>query len=115
LLTYAAYKRVCSSPGSIAVIRITALLASIFVIGTAQADERFITLGSSCEPEDSGLFDYILPIFRAQTGLTVHVIAVGTGRALGIGERGEADALLVHDPIGESKFLGRGIGFDPRQ
>jgi tungstate transport system substrate-binding protein len=96
------------------VIRITALLASIIVIGTAQADERFITLGSSCEPEDSGLLDYILPIFRAQTGLTVHVVAIGTGRALAMGERGDADALLVHDPIGESKFLAHGFGVDLR-
>jgi tungstate transport system substrate-binding protein len=96
------------------VIRITALLASIFVIGAAQADERFITLGSSCEPEDSGLFDYILPLFRAQTGLTVHVVAVGTGRALAMGERGDADALLVHDPIGESKFMAHGFGIDLR-
>jgi tungstate transport system substrate-binding protein len=94
------------------VIRIAALLASILVIGTAQADERFITLASSTEPEASGLFDYILPIFRASTGLTVHVIAVGTGRALAMGERGEADALLVHDPIGEAKFIAHGFGID---
>jgi tungstate transport system substrate-binding protein len=95
------------------VTRIIALLASIFVIGTAQADERFITLASSIEPEASGLFDYLLPIFRASTGVTVHVIAVGTGRALAMGERGEADALLVHDPIGEAKFIAHGFGIDP--
>jgi tungstate transport system substrate-binding protein len=93
-------------------IRIIALLASIFVIGTAQADERFITLASSIEPEASGLLDYLLPIFRASTGVTVHVIAVGTGRALAMGERGEADALLVHDPIGEAKFIAHGFGID---
>jgi tungstate transport system substrate-binding protein len=96
------------------VIRIMALLASIFVIGTAQAEERFITLGSSTEPEDSGLFDYILAKFRARTGVMVHVVAVGTGRALALGEHGDADALLVHDPIGESKFLAHGFGIDPR-
>ena len=95
-------------------IRITALLASIFVVGTAQADERFITLGSTTEPQDAGLFDYILPKFRAQTGLTVHVVAVDTGRALAMGERGEVDALLVHDPIGEAKFLAHGFGNDLR-
>jgi tungstate transport system substrate-binding protein len=91
-------------------MRIAALLASIFVVGTAQADERFITLASTTEPQDSGLFDYILPKFRAQTGLTVHVAAVGTGRAFVMGERGDADALLVHDPIGESRFLAHGFG-----
>jgi tungstate transport system substrate-binding protein len=95
-------------------IRVTALLTSIFIIGTAQADERFITLGSGMEPEDSGLFDYILPIFRALTGLTVHVVPVGTGRALTMGERGDADALLVHDPNGEAKFIGDGFGIDLR-
>ena len=95
-------------------IRITALLASIFVVGTAQADERFITLGSTTEPQDAGLFDYILPKFRAQTGLTVRVLAVGTGRAFAMGERGGVDALLVNDPIGEAKFLGHGSGIDLR-
>jgi tungstate transport system substrate-binding protein len=95
-------------------IRFTALLASIFVIGTAQADERFITLGSTTEPQESGLFDYILPKFRAQTGLTVHVVAVGTGRALAMGERGGVDALLVNDPIGESEFIRHGFGIGLR-
>jgi tungstate transport system substrate-binding protein len=94
------------------VIRITALLASIFVISTAQADERSTTLNSTTEPQDSGLFDYILPIFRASTGLTVHVVAVGTGQALAMGERGDADALLVHDPIGEANFIAHGFGID---
>jgi tungstate transport system substrate-binding protein len=107
-------KRVCSSAGSFAVIRIATLLASIFVIGTAQADERSITLSSTTEPQDSGLFDYILPIFRASTGLTVHVVAVGTGQALAMGERGDADALLVHDPIGEANFIAHGFGIDLR-
>jgi tungstate transport system substrate-binding protein len=96
------------------VIRITALLVSIFVVGIAQADEPFITLGSTMEPEDSGLFDYILPKFRTSTGLTVHVVPVGTGRALNMGERGDADALLVHDPNGEAKFIGDGFGIDLR-
>jgi tungstate transport system substrate-binding protein len=96
------------------VIRIAALLASIFVIGTAQADERFITLCSSTQPQDSGLFDYILPIFRASTGLTVHVVAVGTCRALAMGERGDADALLTRDRAAEDKFVADGNGVDRR-
>src|SRR5262249_47713394 len=80
----------------------------------AWAQERFITVGATTEPVDSGLFNYILPIFRAQSGLTVHVVAVGTGRAFAMGERGEVDALLVNDPIGEAKFLGHGFGIDLR-
>jgi tungstate transport system substrate-binding protein len=80
----------------------------------ARADERFITLSSTTSTQDSGLFGYIVPIFKAATGLNVHVVAVGTGQALAIGERGDADALLVHDRIGEDKFLAEGYGIDRR-
>jgi tungstate transport system substrate-binding protein len=83
-------------------------------IGKGRADERFITLSSTTSTQDSGLFDYILPIFKAATGLSVHVIAVGTGQALAIGERGDADALLVHDRPGEDKFVADGFGIDRR-
>ena len=95
-------------------IRIAVLLLSIFITNTAQAAERFITLSSTTSTQDSGLFDYILPIFRAATGIEVHVIAVGTGQALAIGERGDADALLVHDRPGEDKFVADGFGIDRR-
>jgi tungstate transport system substrate-binding protein len=95
-------------------IRIATLLVSIAVIGTAQADERFITLSSTTSTQDSGLFGYILPIFQAATGVSVHVVAVGTGQALVIGEHGDADALLVHDRPGEDKFVADGYGIDRR-
>jgi tungstate transport system substrate-binding protein len=95
-------------------ISTSTLLVSLFLaafgLDAAWAQERFITLGSTTEPQDAGLFDYILPKFRAQTGLTVRVLAVGTGRAFAMGERGGVDALLVNDPIGEAKFLGHGSG-----
>src|SRR5579863_1093157 len=65
------------------------------------AARPFITLGSASSTEDSGFFDYVLPIFRAATGLEVHVEAVGSGRALAIAARGDVDALLVHDKGGE--------------
>jgi len=83
-------------------------------ISTAQAAERFITLGSATSTQDSGFFGYILPIFQATTGLDVHVEAVGTGRALSIGARGNIDALLVHDRVGEDKFVANGYGSDRR-
>jgi tungstate transport system substrate-binding protein len=95
-------------------IRIATLLLSIALIGTAHADERFITLSSTTSTQDSGLFGYILPIFQAATGVSVHVVAVGTGQALAIGERGDADALLVHDRPGEDKFVAEGYGIDRR-
>ena len=95
-------------------IRVVALILSIIVVSTAEAQDRFITLSSTTSTQDSGLFGYILPVFRAATGIDVHVIAVGTGQALAIGRRGDADALLVHDRIGENKFVADGYGIDRR-
>jgi tungstate transport system substrate-binding protein len=94
--------------------RIAGILLAIFAANAAQADERFITLSSTTSTQDSGLFDYILPIFRTATSLSVHVVAVGTGQALTIGMRGDADALLVHDRAGEDKFVADGFGIDRR-
>jgi len=94
--------------------RIAALLLSILAVGPGHAGERFITLSSTTSTQDSGLFDHILPIFRAATGLSVHVVAVGTGQALAIAARGDADALLVHDRVGEDKFIADGYGIDRR-
>ncbi|WP_026607639.1 substrate-binding domain-containing protein [Methylocapsa acidiphila] len=76
--------------------------------------EEFITLASTTSTEQSGLFSAILPAFKQQSGLDVHVVAVGTGQALAIGARGDADALLVHDRQGEDKFVGDGHGIDRR-
>ena len=95
-------------------IRIAGWLLSVFLITAAHAEERFITLSSTTSTQDSGLFGHILPIFHSATGLSVHVVAVGTGQALAIGERGDADALLVHDRVGEDKFVAEGYGIDRR-
>jgi tungstate transport system substrate-binding protein len=80
----------------------------------AQSSDRFLTLGSATSTEDSGFLDYLLPIFRRATGLDVHVQAVGTGHALEIGAHGGADALLVHDRVGEETFMANGHGVDRR-
>ena len=95
-------------------IRVVALILSIIVVSTAEAQDRFITLSSTTSTQDSGLFGYILPLFTAETGVAVHVVAVGTGQALAIGRRGDADALLVHDHIGENNFVADGYGIDRR-
>jgi len=79
-----------------------------------QAVKRFITLGSTTSMRDSGLLDHILPLFKAASGIDVHVVAVGTGQALAIGARGDADALLVHDRAGEDKFVADGFGIGRR-
>jgi ABC-type tungstate transport system permease subunit len=91
-------------------IRVIAFLISICLVGEAAAQERFITLSSTTSTEDSGLFGHILPRFRAASGIDVLVVAVGTGQALAIGARGDADALLVHDRAGEDKFVADGYG-----
>lgn len=80
----------------------------------AFAQERFITLASTTSTEESGLFGHLIPIFREATGIDVRVVAVGTGQALAIGARGDADALLVHDRVGEDKFVADGNGIDRR-
>jgi tungstate transport system substrate-binding protein len=79
------------------------------------AAERFITLASTTSTQASGLFDYLLPQYTAKTGVEVRVVAVGTGQALKLGEKGDADVLLVHDKAGELKFIKQGYGVDRRQ
>src|SRR5215475_16159345 len=96
------------------VMTLLALVMLSLFSGGACAQERFITLSSSTSTEESGLFGHIIPLFRAAAGINVHVVAVGTGQALAIGMRGDADALLVHDRIGEDKFVADGYGIDRR-
>jgi tungstate transport system substrate-binding protein len=77
--------------------------------GSAWADERpFLTLASTTSTRDSGLFDAILPAFEATSGISVRVVAVGTGQALALARRGDADVLLVHDRASEDAFLAEG-------
>src|SRR4051794_19937193 len=99
-------------------IRIVVLCLAFFLGSEASAQrsigERFITLSSTTSTEESGLFGHIIPVFRATHGITVRVVAVGTGQALAIGQRGDADALLVHDRLGEDKFVAEGYGIDRR-
>lgn len=82
---------------------------------SAIAGEKFITLASTTSTQNSGLFDYLLPKFTAQTGIDVRVIAVGTGQALKIAEKGDADVVLVHDKEAELKFVQQGYGIDRRE
>jgi tungstate transport system substrate-binding protein len=69
-----------------------------------------ITLATTTSTQDSGLLDVLVPRFRALTGIEVRVVAVGTGQALEIGRRGDADVLLVHDPAAEERFMAGGFG-----
>ena len=77
--------------------------------GSATAQDRFITVASTTSTEQSGLFGYLLPRFAEASGIQVKVVAVGTGQALDIGRRGDADVVFVHDKPAEEKFLGEGF------
>ncbi len=80
-----------------------------------QTVERYITVASTTSTENSGLFGYILPLFKAKTGIDVHVVALGTGQALDVGRRGDADVLFVHDTAAELKFVDEGYGVGRRE
>jgi tungstate transport system substrate-binding protein len=91
------------------------LLAVMAVLGllspcSAIAQERSIVVASTTSTEQSGLFGFILPRFTARTGIRVNVVAVGTGQALDIGRRGDADVVFVHDRPAEEKFMAEGFG-----
>jgi tungstate transport system substrate-binding protein len=85
------------------------LLATLLMISSAFAQERSITVASTTSTEQSGLFGYLLPRFTSATGIGVKVVAVGTGQALDIGRRGDADVVFVHDRVAEEKFLSEGF------
>jgi tungstate transport system substrate-binding protein len=74
------------------------------------AQDRVITIASTTSTEQSGLFRHILPIFTRETGITVRVVALGTGQALDVGRRGDADVVFVHDRVAEERFVAEGFG-----
>jgi len=76
----------------------------------AAAADKFIIVQSTTSTQNSGLFDYILPIFTKKTGIEVRVVAVGTGQALKNGRNGDGDVLLVHAKPAEEKFIADGFG-----
>jgi tungstate transport system substrate-binding protein len=77
---------------------------------SAFAQDKSIILASTTSTQDSGLFGYILPLFKARTGIEVKVVAQGTGQALDTARRGDADVVFVHARAAEEKFLAEGFG-----
>src|ERR1700732_4070060 len=92
-----------------------ALVATFATIHMGSAAEQSIVLASTTSVENSGLLAHILPQFTAKTGITVNVVAQGTGKALDTARRGDADLLLVHDPDAEQQFMDEGHGATRRQ
>ncbi len=86
-----------------------AALAAGFAL-PAHAQDKSIVVASTTSTQDSGLFGYLLPIFKQKTGITVKVIAQGTGQALDTGRRGDADVVFVHARPAEEKFVAEGSG-----
>ncbi|WP_127999364.1 extracellular solute-binding protein [Piscinibacter defluvii] len=80
----------------------------------AHAQDRFIVMSSTTSTEQSGLFAHLLPAFKAKTGIDIRVVAQGTGQALDMGRRGDADVLFVHDQVAEEKFVAEGFGLERR-
>lgn len=91
------------------------LVAGFIALGaafTAEANDRYITVASTTSTKNSGLYDYLLPKFTAQTGINVRVVAVGTGKAIRLAKNGDADVLLVHHRKSEEKFVADGYGVE---
>ena len=93
---------------------ISNLLLSLFLVISIHhsqvfAQEKSIVVSSTTSTEQSGLFGFILPIFKMKTGIDVKVVAVGTGQALDIGRRGDADVVFVHDKPAEEIFIQEGF------
>ena len=89
------------------------LLCSLLT-GGAFAQQKNIILSTTTSTQDSGLLDVLIPIFEKKTGYFVKTIAVGSGQAMAMGRKGEADVLLVHSPAAEKKFVAEGYGVNRR-
>jgi tungstate transport system substrate-binding protein len=79
-----------------------------------QAQQKTIILSTTTSTQDSGLLDVLIPVFEKKTGYFVKTIAVGSGQAMAMGQKGEADVLLVHSPAAEKKFVAEGYGINRR-
>ena len=91
-------------------------LGAVLVVGLGLwapptlGDERFIVVASTTSTQDSGLFEYLLPLFTKKTGIEVRVVAKGTGQAIDLAKKGDADVLFVHDKKSEEQFVADGSG-----
>jgi tungstate transport system substrate-binding protein len=97
-------------------VLIAAFTALACLVGSlASADERVITVASTTSTEQSGLFGHLLPVFEKDSGIKVRVVALGTGQALDMARRGDADVAFVHDKLAEEKFVAEGYGVERKE
>jgi tungstate transport system substrate-binding protein len=101
-------------------VRLAVLLMLVLIVlpirvaaqGTPASGPKDIILATTTSTQDSGLLDVLVPLFEQQTGYHLKPIAVGSGAAMELGEKGEADVLLVHSPAAEEEFMASGYGVD---
>jgi tungstate transport system substrate-binding protein len=99
------------------IVCLMAVLAFVFSVTPATAappKQKNIIMATTTSTQDSGLLDVLLPVFEKKTGYFVKTIAVGSGQAMSMGQKGEADVLLVHSPAAEKKFIAEGYGINRR-
>jgi tungstate transport system substrate-binding protein len=89
---------------------VAAFGAVVFATPAAFAQDKSIVVASTTSTQDSGLFEYLLPLYKQKTDVTVKVVSQGTGQALDTGRRGDADVVFVHAKSAEEKFLAEGEG-----
>jgi tungstate transport system substrate-binding protein len=93
---------------------VAAVLFGLFAVTPVNAQQKNIILATTTSTQDSGLLDVLIPMFEKKTGYFVKTIAVGSGQAMAMGQKGEADVLLVHSPAAEEKFMAGGFGVNRR-
>src|SRR6516225_10140442 len=89
---------------------VLAATVALVAAGPVGAQDKSIVVACTTSKQDSGLFGHILPLFKAKTGITVKVVAQGTGQALDTARRGDADVVFVHAKEAEEKFVAGGFG-----
>lgn len=97
---------------ALSALLLTAFMLTLTGLSGVGAAERFITVASTTSTQNSGLFDYLLPKFQDETGIEVRVVAVGTGQAIRLARKGDADVLFVHHKPSEEKFVADGFGVE---
>ena len=96
------------------VLSILLFVSCLYFVTSVSAQQKHIILATTTSTQDSGLLDVLIPIFEKKTGYFVKTIAVGSGQAMAIGQKREADVLLVHSPDAEIKFVSQGYGINRR-
>jgi tungstate transport system substrate-binding protein len=94
---------------------LTAVFTFLMGMNESYADQPYFVLASTTSVDNSGLLAHILPSFTRESGVSVRVVALGTGQALDTARRGDADLVLVHDPDAETKFINEGQGISRRE